>query len=69
LGGKSTINIQLLPYAITKPRFCHFESLSMRRAADGDLLAREDMGREGDSMLSLTLIKCNFVDVGHVSVR
>jgi hypothetical protein len=33
----------------------------MRRAADGDLLAREDMGREGDSMLSLTLIQRNFV--------
>jgi hypothetical protein len=33
----------------------------MRRAVDGGLLAREDMGVEGDSMLSLTLIKCNFV--------
>jgi hypothetical protein len=56
------INIQSLPYAVTKPRFCHFESLSIRRTADGDLMARQDMGREGDSMLSLTLIKCNFME-------
>jgi hypothetical protein len=30
--------------------------LSMRRATDDDLLACNDMGGEGDSMLSLTLI-------------
>jgi hypothetical protein len=40
LGSKLTINFQSLPYAVTKPRFCHFESLSIRRAIDGDLLAR-----------------------------
>ena len=37
----------------------------MRRTADGGLMARGDIGREGDSILSLTLIKCNFVDVGY----
>ena len=30
------------------------------RSADGDLLACNDIGREGDSMLSLTLIFSNF---------
>jgi len=32
----------------------------MRPAADGDLLACKDIGRESDSMLSLTLIFRNF---------
>jgi hypothetical protein len=45
---------------ITKRKLCHFGSLSNRPAADGDLLACNDIGREGDSMLSLTLIFSNF---------
>ena len=39
---------------------CHFGSLSMLPAADGDHLTCKDMGRESDSMLSLTLIFRNF---------
>jgi len=54
------VNIESLPYAVTKRRSCHFGSLSMRPAVDGDLLACKDMGRESDSMLSLTLIFRNF---------
>ena len=44
-----------------KRRFCHFVSLSARRAAGGDVLVREDMGRDSDSRLSRRLIRCNFV--------
>jgi hypothetical protein len=47
-------------YAVTKRKLCHFDSLSNRPAADGDLLACNDIGREGDRMLSLTLILSNF---------
>jgi hypothetical protein len=47
-------------YAVTKRKPCHFGSLSYRPAADGDLLACKDIGREGDSMLSLMLIFSNF---------
>jgi hypothetical protein len=40
-----------------------FQSWCRRQAQnvpDGDLLTRNDIGREGDSMLSLTLIFSNF---------
>jgi hypothetical protein len=42
-----------------------FQSLVRRAGSecarpDGDLLASNDIGREGDSMLSLTLIFSNF---------
>ena len=47
-------------YAVTKRKLCHFGSLSNRPAADGDLLAGNDIGSEGNSMLSLTLIFSNF---------
>jgi hypothetical protein len=47
-------------YAVTKRKLCHFDSLSNWPAADGDLLACNDIGREGDRMLSLTLMFSNF---------
>jgi hypothetical protein len=45
---------------VAKRRFCQFVSLSARRAARGDVLAPEDIGRDSDSRLSWMLIRCNF---------
>jgi hypothetical protein len=58
------VKIKSLPYAVTK-QVLHFGCLSNRPAAHGDLLACKDIGRENDSMLSLTLIFRNF----HLAAR
>ncbi len=45
---------------LSRSKVLHFGYLSNRPAAHGDLAACKDIGRENDSMLSLTLIFRNF---------
>jgi hypothetical protein len=58
-GRKVAINVRSRPHAVTKRRFCHFVSLSARRAAGGGV-ARDGHGQRRDSRLSRRLIRCNF---------
>ena len=58
------VKIKSLPYAVTKQRSCILAA-SLTGRQRGDLLACEDIGRENDSMLSLTLIFRNF----HLAAR
>jgi hypothetical protein len=59
------VKIKSLPYAVHEAKVLHFGCLSNPPAAHGDLLACKDIGRENDSMLSLTLIFRN----SHLAAR
>jgi hypothetical protein len=54
------VKIKSLPYAVTKQRSCILPVCLTGRQLMAIFLACRDIGRENDSMLSLTLIFRNF---------